>query len=90
VVISKCLTNCPALSDTSRVRFKTEAGPQSPAIALNSTNSVNETGLNLPFDRKVEAGSGLLKVIDVATGTEVASVPATDPAVTFSNYTDGA
>jgi len=90
VVISKCLTNCPALSDTSRVRFKTEAGPQSPAIALNSTNSVNETGLNLPFDRKVEAGSGLLKVIDVSTGTEVASVPATDPAVTFNNYTDGA
>jgi len=90
VVISKCLTNCPALSDTSRVRFKTEAGPQTPAIALNSTNSVNETGLNLPFDRKVEAGSGLLKVIDVSTGTEVASVPATDPAVTFNNYTDGA
>ena len=90
VVVSDCYEGCPALSDTSRVRFKTEAGPASPAIKLNSTNSVNETGLNLPFDRKVEAGSGLLKVIDVATGTEVASVPATDSAVTFNNYTDGA
>jgi hypothetical protein len=69
------------ISNSSEITWKTDNGP----VAAGATTppageSINRTGLALPFDRPVTEGTGTLKVFD-QNNNLVTEIPATDRAV---------
>lgn len=70
--------NWAGLSDTTTVRFKVDPGPTATFTPITSNSQYAE----LTFDRQIEPGTGNILIYD-QLGNVVATLPATDPAISF-------
>lgn len=82
VVRDACGNPNPGIANSSTIRFTVDPGPTATA-SIAANNSIDQSGLSLTYDRPVVAGTGNLKIYDSANNL-VASVPATDPSVSFT------
>ena len=81
-VKDSCDTVFGGLSNPATVAWKTDAGPIMNTTFTDSGNELLRTGL--VFDRTIVPSTGLLSVVDVSTGTTIASFASTNAAVTIT------